>query len=255
LDSGISDGIPTDYGFSDFVVLCRSSFMFDLFKEAFSNHGIPAEIVETTSTLNSEPGISIIRLIKRYFYNRHIHSEFLEISNDAIRMIDNLIPIEDVVKNISSLNNITDKDISRLINLAKICGNRYEDFFRKINTREGIDDFDERAEAVTLMTIHASKGLEFENVFIPGCEDNIIPFELFGKLDDTKFAEEERLLYVGITRSRQNLYLSWSHKRNYNGKIFDQKKSRFLDRIEKELAVETKRQRNQNDPSRQLDLF
>ena len=255
MDSGIADGNSGDYGFSDFAVLCRSSFMFDLFRESFSNHGIPVEIVETSSEMNSEPSISIIRLIKRYFYNRHIHSEFLEISNDTIRMIDNTDSIENVVKNISISNNINEKHISKLMNLAKNCGNSYEEFFRKINTREGIDDFDDRAEAVTLMTIHASKGLEFENVFIPGCEDNIIPFELFGKLDKEKFSEEERLLYVGITRSRQNLYLSWSHKRNYNGKVFDQKRSRLLDRIEKELAVESKRERKPGDPSRQLDLF
>jgi superfamily I DNA/RNA helicase len=107
------------------------------------------------------------------------------------------------------------------------------------------------------MTIHAAKGLEFNTVFIPGCEDGIIPFQLFGKKNAAGNDEEERLFYVGVTRTRQRLYLSHSEKRSYRGRVLGNRRSPFIDRLEQSLLEISRRE--QKAPAStdeiQLNLF
>jgi DNA helicase-2/ATP-dependent DNA helicase PcrA len=76
------------------------------------------------------------------------------------------------------------------------------DFIREVSLLTPADDFDAKAEAVTLMTMHMAKGLEFRIVFIAGVEEGIIPYTL--KKDDADIEEERRLLYVGMTRAMDN---------------------------------------------------
>jgi DNA helicase-2/ATP-dependent DNA helicase PcrA len=108
--------------------------------------------------------------------------------------------------------------------------------------RSGVDDYKPEFEAVSIITIHSAKGLEFKTVFIPGCEETIIPFSLFGKDDKTglsssdsaeenDFDEERRIFYVALTRSKERLYLSHVKKRLFRGRILTLKKSRFLEKI------------------------
>ena len=94
---------------------------------------------------------------------------------------------------------------------------------------------DETANAVRLMTLHASKGLEFHTVLIGGCEDNLIPFkrdEKTGKPED----EETRLFYVGVTRAKRKLFLCRAFKRQRFGKTDFCDPSPFLDVIKDALA-------------------
>ena len=123
--------------------------------------------------------------------------------------------------------------------------------------RQGSDDYDDRAEAISLMTLHASKGLEFNVVFIPGCEEGIIPFELFGPKAQEELQEEERLFYVGVTRTKDYLFLTHSQKRYLRGRVLQSPKSRFLNRLEEEwLQQETRETRKIKEPQgRQLVLF
>jgi DNA helicase-2/ATP-dependent DNA helicase PcrA len=100
------------------------------------------------------------------------------------------------------------------------------------------------------MTIHASKGLEFDHVFVGGLEEGILPFTLFGAGD---IAEEQRLLYVAMTRARTGLHLSWAASRCFRGRSLAQPPSRFLAGLESfiaELKHGIKRDRD-----RQLELF
>jgi len=100
------------------------------------------------------------------------------------------------------------------------------------------DDFDERSR-VTLMTLHSAKGLEFENVFLVGMEDGVFPHH-FSIEDDAGIEEERRLCYVGMTRAKDRLTLSWARqRRSYARESFEQTNpSRFLGEIPREL-VET----------------
>jgi DNA helicase-2/ATP-dependent DNA helicase PcrA len=97
-----------------------------------------------------------------------------------------------------------------------------------------VHDLDERAaaqhaptvEGVTLASLHASKGLEWDCVFIVGCSDGLIPISMAEGPDAVQ--EERRLMYVGLTRARRELRLSWSGSRNPGGRA-SRRPSRFLD--------------------------
>ena len=92
------------------------------------------------------------------------------------------------------------------------------------------------AEKVALMTLHAAKGLEFPVVFIIGCEDDIIPLNLEGFGLDSN--EERRLLYVGMTRAQERLYLTFAKRRFLYGRRRHSKASPFLADITEELQKE-----------------
>ena len=90
------------------------------------------------------------------------------------------------------------------------------------------------ADAVTLMTLHNAKGLEFPVVFITGLEDGLFP--LAQAFDDPPLLEEERrLFYVGITRAERKLYLTHAEERRRNGELMQSRQSSFLDDIPEAL--------------------
>ena len=85
---------------------------------------------------------------------------------------------------------------------------------------------DDEADQVQLMTLHASKGLEFPHVFLIGMEDGILPHQ--NSLDDDNVEEERRLAYVGITRAQQTLTFSLCKERRQYGELIKPEPSRFL---------------------------
>src|ERR1700744_715402 len=87
-------------------------------------------------------------------------------------------------------------------------------------------DRDEPGNAVRMMTLHAAKGLEFRFVFIVGCEEGTLPHD--GAIDEGRIDEERRLMYVGITRAKEMLTLSWSAKTKRYGEVHSNQPSRFL---------------------------
>ena len=88
-------------------------------------------------------------------------------------------------------------------------------------------------DKVTLMTMHRSKGLEFENVFVAGCEDEFLPghVSLCCDASHSILQEERRLFYVAMTRAKKNLYLSFCNTRRYYGELLFTTPSRFLAEI------------------------
>ncbi|WP_312301129.1 DNA helicase Rep [Stutzerimonas nitrititolerans] len=88
---------------------------------------------------------------------------------------------------------------------------------------------EEGAEGVQMMTLHASKGLEFPYVFIMGVEEEILPHR--SSIEADTIEEERRLAYVGITRARQNLAMTFAAKRKQYGEIIECMPSRFLDEL------------------------
>ena len=91
------------------------------------------------------------------------------------------------------------------------------------------NDKDDGGNQVRLMSLHAAKGLEFRYVFIIGCEDGTLPHEM--SLDEGNLDEERRLMYVGITRAKQGLYLSHNRETRRFGDRIRLKPSRFLDEL------------------------
>ena len=95
-------------------------------------------------------------------------------------------------------------------------------FLESISLESAIDKWDEKEDAISLMTIHCAKGLEWPCVWIAGCEDGLIPLRS-GDLE-----EERRLFFVGITRARDQLYISGSRERYRFGKVSDCNPSPFI---------------------------
>ncbi|MGV3486677.1 MAG: ATP-dependent helicase [Planctomycetaceae bacterium] len=91
-----------------------------------------------------------------------------------------------------------------------------EEFLEQIALVSSTDDWEDNTDRVTLMTLHASKGLEFPVVFIIGVEDDLIP-HFRSKEDDAQLEEERRLLFVGITRAQERLQLSYCKRRLVRG--------------------------------------
>ena len=108
------------------------------------------------------------------------------------------------------------------------------EFLSQVSLVSDIDTYVDDTQALTLMTLHSAKGLEFDTVFLSGLEEGIFPHTR--SLDSlTEMEEERRLMYVGITRAKKNLYLSYANRRKMWGqdKYFPQ--SRFISEIPPEL--------------------
>jgi len=107
-------------------------------------------------------------------------------------------------------------------------------FLEKVSLVSDIDELDEKADAVTLITLHQAKGLEFPAVFIVGLEEGILPHRR--SFDDPgEMEEERRLCYVGITRAKKRLYLLRSYRRSLFGGSTANPPSRFLQDISPHL--------------------
>lgn len=109
-------------------------------------------------------------------------------------------------------------------------------FLQEISLVTDADKYDENRPMVTLMTVHASKGLEFPCVFIVGLEDNLFPMGARNG-EEENIEEERRLLYVAITRAKEVLYLSYAQNRIKYGEAQACMRSRFLDEIDSGVVV------------------
>ncbi|MEC8686613.1 MAG: DNA helicase PcrA [Actinomycetota bacterium] len=144
----------------------------------------------------------------------------------------------------------------RLENLSELVGmaREYEtvdDFLEQVSLVSDTDDIDEEESTVTLMTLHAAKGLEFPVVFLVGMEDGVFP-HVRALGDPSELEEERRLAYVGITRAMQKLHLTSAWSRMMHGQTQYNPPSRFLDEIPSELINEiggTRRLRSRRDRS------
>jgi len=120
-------------------------------------------------------------------------------------------------------------------------------------TRDDTDD--NEAGKVNLMTIHASKGLEFDVVFLAGVEKDIIPHERAIAEDPANVEEERRLFYVAITRARKKLYITSCLKRRQMREMIDSSPSPFLDEIPLELMEAMEIEEEVEDPKEAEQYF
>jgi len=114
-------------------------------------------------------------------------------------------------------------------------GDDSQEFLESISLIAEQDTIEDSKEHVKLMTVHASKGLEFKNVFIIGFDDGIFPSYM--ALDDPKDVEEERrLAYVAITRAEERVFISYPSSRIVRGKFQKTRPSRFIKELPKKLV-------------------
>ncbi len=144
----------------------------------------------------------------------------------------------------------TPEGLSRIQNVEELVNSLYEfvsnrreegiegiklgDFLAEISLMTDQDtEKGEQSDRVTMMTVHAAKGLEFKNVFVVGLEEDLFPSQL-SKNSEREIEEERRLFYVAITRSEENCILTYSKSRFQNGQSRMSSPSRFIKDIDKE---------------------
>jgi len=167
-----------------------------------------------------------------------------------------------------------DERLDLLLHRATPFGENLNDFLVSTILQQETDGYDPRADRVALMTLHASKGLEFPVVFMVGCEEGLLPFQRpFQQVQDsdpeetnavstdgeTDIEEERRLFYVGMTRAKEKLILTRADRRFLYGRQMENARSRFVDDIENVLLQSTQmpqRRAKADKPDHvQLDLF
>ena len=175
----------------------------------------------------------------------------------GLSVVDKLLFLEKNTKLVDILKrDIKNKEaFAHLVEVAVDFRADLNGFLAGIALHTDTDIYTQQAEKVSLMTMHAAKGLEFPVVFITGCEENLIPFNRRNSRQ-ADIQEERRLFYVAMTRSKERLYLTRAKKRRIYGKLEDRLLSPFVADIENRLKLdETPRLKKRNKKgSEQLQL-
>jgi DNA helicase-2/ATP-dependent DNA helicase PcrA len=127
-------------------------------------------------------------------------------------------------------------------------------FLEEMALQREIDGYDPRADRVTLLTLHAAKGLEFPVVFVVGCEEGLLPYLPEGRLEEVDIEEERRLFYVGMTRAQQQLILTQARRRFLFGRQVEPAPSRFVEDIEAALKAVQEQTVRKPKPDKAEDL-
>jgi len=150
-----------------------------------------------------------------------------------------------------------EENLRVVLGLSRSFGNRSTAFLAHLFLENEQDMYDPRAERVALMTMHASKGLEFPVLFIAGCEDGLIPYRNITSKDND-LREERRLFYVALTRAQEEVFLTHADKRLWFGQKTVRQVSPYLEAIQEDLKQCKKpfsgRSKSKNK-SAQLSLF
>lgn len=232
IDSERTSGEDYNYSFSDFAILYRTSTQLPPIIDALKRTGMPY--------VNLSNDLLIDKKIFREFLNKLISDEDLNAQIEKLSA-EYKETIEDyILKYISELAQKSDN---------------INEFIHQVSLLTEADTLDKRADRITLMTLHASKGLEFKCVFIVGLENGILP--LYRAKTKEEMEEERRLLYVGMTRAKERLFLSHAQKRRWLGTLQNLPTSEFLEKIKEDLLKLSKfdKEYKKEDNSEQLSLF
>jgi uncharacterized protein (TIGR00375 family) len=147
--------------------------------------------------------------------------------------------------------------VELLTPLARRCGDDLEQFLTSLTTGAEVDAWDPRADRVSLLTLHAAKGLEFPVVFLVGCEDGLLPLRHPGGQgrSEDEIAEERRLFFVGLTRAQDRLFVSHAKRRFRHGAERDMAPTPFLSSIDPGLFERRGEGEARKPKDRQLRLI
>jgi len=271
IDSEVTRGEKDEQieSLSDFAILCRTRSQMQAIEKALLDHTIPYQSVARDTFFNHPLVEEVLHIIEysenpENIFLKHQLTSILNAyggNGSLVETLNNVKTVQEKVEKVASAvpekkrQHDQEEVLRKLRDLASSFGDSTEDFIRYLKLGSPADIHEDQTEKVTLMTLHASKGLEFKCVFIAGCEDGLIPYSLF-KDQQSDREEEKRLLYVGMTRAESYLYLTHAKKRILMGQEKAMNRSPFLNQIEKELtevAQNTYQKKKQEDS--QLRLF
>ncbi len=268
IDSNVTQGNSNTSikSLSDFAVLCRTRSQFKAIEKAFNDHYIPYQVVGNTPFFKQEPVKTLLDLLSLHHFpdNKYLRQKLIRQKIISAKDIDRLNHFNGNTTVKESIETITGRwfkaasnntELQKLLDISVNFGKDHNEFLNYTKLGCGADVYNHQSEKVTLMSIHASKGLEFRCVFIAGCEDGLMPYSIYNKFE-TQRTEEERLMYVGMTRAQKYLFLTHAMKRHMNGREFHLQKSPFLDNIEEELVKRSiSDKKTKKSDATQLDLF
>jgi DNA helicase-2/ATP-dependent DNA helicase PcrA len=261
--------------FADFAVLYRLGAQSQPLIEAFQRSGIPYQTVGQTPLSDYKEvrlilaGLWFLHHPDATFYLDQVGSK--KQAREIISFLQGLQdmaaqPVSGIIEQLHqfianrSLLHFEEKGYERIQQLRRRAipfGNRLTDFLETMALQKETDFYDARADRVTLMTLHAAKGLEFPVVFMVGCEEGLLPYQREDKPFDVE--EERRLFYVGMTRARHKLVLTYARTRFLFGQKVKNSPSRFVTDIEDTLKEIKKMAAREFTPEKldniQLRLF
>lgn len=248
--------------FSDFAVLYRTNAQSRVLEEAFLHAGIPYVLVGGTRFYQRKEIKDVLAYLK-VFANPHDSVSYRRIKklgkgrlekylgwsektekkeNSTLDLLDGVIKATDYLDLYDPEN---EEDQARLENIKELrsVATEFPDlnhFLENVSLveQEHLPDHPvkngQKNEAVTLMTLHAAKGLEFPIIFMVGMEEGLFPHSR-SLMDSAEIEEERRLCYVGITRAKEKIFLTYARRRLYFGQRSSNMISRFIEDIPKEL--------------------
>lgn len=219
--------------------------------------GIGAKSVETAAAIAHENNCSLFSVISKADLYPDLSRAaprmllFAGMINELIAQKDELAPdllYDQLVERTGYLRMLEEKhtveDDARAQNIKELKSSiinykgetdtpTLEGYLADVALYTDMDNYDDSADCVVMMTMHSAKGLEFPNVFVVGCEEGIFPgIKAIGEADEME--EERRLCYVAITRAKKRLFLSCARQRMLFGRTTANRVSRFIDEIPEE---------------------
>lgn len=267
---------PHPFRLLDCVVLYRTNAQSRILEEILMQHSLPYRIVGALQfyqrreikdilaylrlILNPEDQISLERIInvpsrgigrkalEMFRAGKEVSqvSNFLKLVGSLRRASQNISPsdlIEQILKQTKYDQHLLDgtpegearlENVKELKSVAKGISS-LEEYLERVSLVSDSDNYQSGADVLTLMTLHNAKGLEFPVVFMVGMEEGLFPHSR-SILEPAELEEERRLCYVGMTRAKERLYLTYARARNLFGNLRLAPRSRFLDEIPEELV-------------------
>ena len=269
LDSGRVASYEEGYsiGFNDIAVLFRLNYQGDPIKKALQRAGIPFTRSGAAPLTLSYP----VNIIWRYLQTKSNPDNlfFEQIYTDLLKdyELDAPVNLEPFPASISDIPDFVinqhqmaisspEAEIAlyKLIQVTDDFKGDLSSFLHFLTLERGIDHGTLMGDRVSLMSLHSAKGLEWPVVFIIGCENQLLPCSIFGKIDNN---EERRLFYVGMTRAKKHLTLSHCKKRVINGRVFNMKPTPFISDIPQDICHHLNRRKCKPEQKAysQMNLF
>jgi DNA helicase-2/ATP-dependent DNA helicase PcrA len=244
-----NDFSGSSYCFSDFAVIFRTNNQAKAIEEALSDAGIPCRALGRGNATEGATQQDLVSSLKHYANRTDKGNNLFEMK--AIEFLQCFA---------RELSLESDQATAFTDNIKLIIGDAWAeatagDIINELRLLAPADDYDPRADVVTLMTLHMAKGLEFRVVFISGVDDGYIPYKATKGSEDTE--EERRLFYVGMTRARDELFLIHGRSRFRNGRMLIQTPSPFLCEIPEEyiLKITIPDRAKKSNQKKQMKLF
>jgi DNA helicase-2/ATP-dependent DNA helicase PcrA len=242
-DSGrVASAAAPSYAFNDLAVLYRTDAQTPPLVEALIRSGIPFQKRSHTPLAEHPTVLALLARLKALLPDSPLTDRFATAAAQLAREEKpdpDLRPIADALQPLAARH-----------------GTNLDAFLSELAVGVDVDLHDPRAERVSLLTLHAAKGLEFRVVFLVGCEDGLLPHRFgFDVADEADVAEERRLFFVGLTRARERLFLTHARRRHWRGEVRNRSPSPFLGAIREALLDRQQEAAPATPRGRQLELF